>query len=497
MFDRVLEQPRVILVCAFALFLLPALSLFQSRWVEDESWYAIPAYNLLQEGSLRNITFFSHADPLQLDVRPPAMCLAMAASFKVFGLGVIQSRLPSLIAALGVILLTFLLGAELGSPALGSLAALLVSCDTFLFLAARCARPEAPEAFCGVLAVWLYFVSRRRDSVGLAALSGLSIGLAMNFHVNGLAAALVVGGLLIVEFKWRFLTRRRFWATVGAAFLCLVPDLYFLATSAEVRSAADDLYMSRATVPFSTKLMEEGFRYATYIGLTKIGSPNWSVPVRLPVALLALAALFTVFRKNRPLGISLLTMLLPTAAWWLYLVNKSSRYFVALGPILAIAVAAAAIEWSRDLKWRRWVVPACFLFAGSQFAGNLLLVYTYRAADVNQVGAQLRELIPAGHSTWGGITFWIPLHDRQFFSYVRASVKDEVETLHSEYWILNDRVMMMGEGQGGAYADWKELREDANHYAEAHGKLVGKVSNSFYGDLLVYRITYPTTARGL
>ena len=41
---------------AMFLFLLQELPLFKARWVEDESWYTIPAYTLLQEGHLRNPT---------------------------------------------------------------------------------------------------------------------------------------------------------------------------------------------------------------------------------------------------------------------------------------------------------------------------------------------------------------------------------------------------------------------------------------------------------
>ena len=45
---RINESKRLLLAAACLMFLLQALPLFETRRVEDESWYAIPAYNFIQ-----------------------------------------------------------------------------------------------------------------------------------------------------------------------------------------------------------------------------------------------------------------------------------------------------------------------------------------------------------------------------------------------------------------------------------------------------------------
>src|ERR1022692_4573047 len=129
MFARIAEKPWIVLLLASFLFLLQALPLFQTRWVEDDSWYSIVAYSYLQTGQLRHITF-NPDDVRTLDSRPPLMTFVLAASFKLLGVGIWQARVPSLLFALGTVWVTFFVGLELGGAAIGALAALLAACDT-------------------------------------------------------------------------------------------------------------------------------------------------------------------------------------------------------------------------------------------------------------------------------------------------------------------------------------------------------------------------------
>jgi hypothetical protein len=61
-----------------------------------------------------------------------------------------------------------------------------------------------------------------------------------------------------------------------------------------------------------------------------------------------------------------------------------------------------------------------------------------------------------------------------------------VAELRPQCMILYDRVMVHGSG----YTDWATLHEKLTGFVHSHGTLAGRVSNEFYGDLEVYRITY-------
>jgi 4-amino-4-deoxy-L-arabinose transferase-like glycosyltransferase len=95
--------------------------MFSTRWVEDESWYAVTAHTLLNRGELRIPIFQEGAPNAKVDVRPPLTFIVMAGFFKVLGTNLYSARLPFLLSGLACILLSYLLGCETG-PAVGGTA---------------------------------------------------------------------------------------------------------------------------------------------------------------------------------------------------------------------------------------------------------------------------------------------------------------------------------------------------------------------------------------
>src|SRR5664280_438936 len=98
----------ILLSVVLGMSLLDQIPMAHTRWVEDESFYGDAGKTLLQEGRLRLSTFPPADSMARVDTRPPAMSWALALSFKLFGVGLWQARLPSYIARTGAILLVFL-----------------------------------------------------------------------------------------------------------------------------------------------------------------------------------------------------------------------------------------------------------------------------------------------------------------------------------------------------------------------------------------------------
>src|SRR5579871_4281574 len=190
---------RFLVVASCLLLLAQTLPYFESRWVEDESWYSIPAYTFMRTGELRNPTFPPTDSEAIADVRPPLMPLSLAFFFRILGVNVFAARIGELSAAVATLLAVYAIGKSLGRPDAGALAALALAGDNFLFLAARTARPEAWVTFTCTLGLLLLIRSKMPPSALMACGSGVAVGIACNYHVAaiGYAAGMVL--LLIYD----------------------------------------------------------------------------------------------------------------------------------------------------------------------------------------------------------------------------------------------------------------------------------------------------------
>jgi hypothetical protein len=380
------------------------------------------------------------------------------------------------------------LGVALGMPEAGAIAALLMSVDNTLFLAARTTRPEALVAFFGTLSVLFYFLSRSRESTGLAALCGLFLGISFNYHVNGLAIAASIGLLLIGEFGWGVWRQKRTWAIVLVSAATLVPFAIWLSADPIHWQAFEELYGRGQTVSLADVVHSEAIRYRDYLGFSnqRLHLFKYGIPLRLHVIVLFLVSLGVLARKRRNLFWTILALLIPSLVMWTKEVNPSARFFVIVAPYLALAAGAAfsLLERTRD---RALLATLCILVFVTQAAGNLFILTEYRKADYPSVTRQLRSVIPPDARVYGAITFFMALHDRVYYSWNRTPFDYAIRNLGVDYLILNDRVLV--EGSGFGKDDWKLVRERANEFVRDHAILAGRVPSRFYGDLEIYRVT--------
>jgi 4-amino-4-deoxy-L-arabinose transferase-like glycosyltransferase len=473
----------VLLAIGLALF---QVTVFPSaRWVEDESWYSIPAHTYLVEGTLRNPTF-AHTDlESKADVRPPAMPLALSLSFALFGTNPVAARVPSILASVAIVLLTFLIGRDLLGPAGGMVAAALVATDNFLVISGRTARPESLVTACCLLAVWLYLLTRHHNRGVLHLLSGLAAGLSVNFHVIGLPVVAGIGALYLWQGGGlRALARPGAWLFALGFVATLIPFAVRVSADPVKREAFHEMYGRGERTTWGEKIAKERNRYADFVGVGSVRFPLLGkFPVRLTVALILLGALGTLFFLKRDIFVVLVLLTAPHLLFWIYLVNGTSRYFTLVAPLFAMLMAGA---WM--YSHGRLALVGVVLLGVTQLAGNLLLLRSFRNADYSGLGARLQALIPPNESVYGAITFWMALHDRTYYCYDRTDAQYAEEQFRPSYVIFNDRVMVRGSGYGSD--SHAELRSKLGDWIRRSGTLAGKVPDPFYGKLEVYRMTY-------
>lgn len=470
---------------ACVVFLAQELPLLHTRWGADENFTSIPATTLVNEGRFRLPIYAS--DKTQETVNqqiwgyPPAMPLLLQVPFRLFGIGPVQARSVTVLGGLGVIVMVFLLARQWVSPAAGVVASLLVAMDNMVWLAGRCVRPDIYVAFLILAAFWIYQLSRERNSRWLAFNAGLCIGISFSFHPNTLAAAAAIGLMFLIDLRGRVWRDARPWLYAVGVIVAVLPYWLWMHSDALHTESWTLAYGIRAKTTFMENLRREFLgRYGDFI----------QFPLRLHVALLIVASIVTLWFKNRRLLSRLAVIILPYMLLWLYAYNKNVRYFVILTPLFAIAVAGAAVSFSPG-QLRGWAVTTVLILYGcSQMLGNYYLMYKDRGADYPKMTRDLCAVVPPGASVYAAIDLWMALHDRQFYGYERTPFEYAVANLKPTYMILNDRTMKGG--WRGHYGDeYAELRTKANAYVREHGELVGRLPYQFYGDLEVYRVTYP------
>jgi len=480
-------RSAVLLACF--IFLLQATPLLNTRWVEDENWYGSIGYTLHTEGRMRNPVFPDTDIESHVDAHPPGLALTIAADAAIFGTGAAQFRISSIMAGLGLVLASFLLGAELMGPAAGALAALLAATDTFILVTSRTVRPEVYVACFATLAVWLFFRARRADSTFLTLLSGLFVGLAMNFHPNGIAIFASLGLLLLFEFRIRILRAPRFWAFVAGGVLAMVPFVTWVVSGPERMQAFHQLWGRGSQMTAGMLINFEKARYSDFLGL---GSTRVPLPVPLPVRIHIVAAIaiaaFLLWRSNRKLLGEMLVLTMPSMLFWTVQVNPASRFFAILAPYIVVVLVAGAIEFGKSAARLRIAMAVLFVIALSQIAANAFFIWRARPADYRAVASGLRAIVPPGAKVYGALTFWLAFYDEPYLSYNRMPL-DYALRHGAQYLITNDRVLMNGTGYGDNM--FALLRDQIIAFTHSRCQLVGKVPNSFYGDLEIYRVLDP------
>lgn len=480
-------RPPVVLAFACLLLGIQCLTFPRTRFVEDEGWNSDISMTWMREGRLRMSSFPVNVSG-QVDARPPLLAFAMGETFRWLGAGVLQARLSSILAGVGVVIVAYFLGMEWGGAWAAWIAALLMACDNFLLVTARSARPEPHTTLFACLGILLCYISRRKDSAWWSFLAAVSIGIAINFHPLGIGFALAGGALLVMELRGAVLWSRRAWSYLLGLVISIAPYGLWMASDEAHRAGFRATYMSHAVgSSLWHRLAGETERLSDFVGLGSQRVPlPFHIPYRLHIVLIIAGALVYLFRKRPRLAGEIAVLLGINFLWWVFMVNKSPRYITTLAPVLVAVVSMALAAAAKDARWRRPAIAVGLLFGVSQLAGNAFLLYRYRNADYEAVTRGLRAAIPAGAPAYGIITFYLALNDRTYYSYDRTPFAYAVANLRPGYLILYDRVMMHGSGRGED--DYRELRNQATEFVKAHATLAARVSNGFYGDLEVYRV---------
>jgi len=500
--DVVTKQHKLILVAIILGFLILQSFKFGHRWVDDESWYTMPIPSIQNEGRFRIPTLPGGDEFWPV---PPLLTYSQALIDTITPLTPVTARLVPLIAGAFSILAVFLLTRRLYGNNIALLAAFFIAADNLIFLAARIIRPEALVTVFFLFA--LYFtVKSLNKNLGIKelTLAGLFSALAFCSHPNGLLAPLCIGAIFLFSYgvKIDFFKKS---LVSGIAFITfMLPFVFWVIyydgpnEFANFKHSWLENYGRHSETDsgtFSTLInlvsAEINGRYKDFIhspfrihiaivslGLMIVSLLSKNSTNRLIAGLAVLQLLFFIFVNNSNPSVRYMAVFVPLiailAAYWCYQLYQTSTLNMA---------NALQFKWLTDTKA---IIAALIFFSMgvSQVAGNAVYLWKFRHADYEEVITELRAVIPEKSIIYGGMAFWLGLREHQYVPYMRTSWQQALQQYNPDIIIMDDWVM----AEGGSEGEWYSLKVELDAYLTQHGKLLGEVSNSFYGNMKIYQL---------
>jgi 4-amino-4-deoxy-L-arabinose transferase-like glycosyltransferase len=214
----------LILLLGYVLLTIPFLSVSPPTWF-DEGLLSEVAWHLVEEGKFAQPLWSGYLDYETFSTHPNYLYyFFLAISFKLFGLGVFQARLVSVIS--GFFLITFLhyFVRRVWSNRMANITTILLVLNPLFILSARIARQEMLTTLFSFLCVGLLILGIKEKKSLLTFVAGIFGTLTILTHLNGLF--ICFAGLMLIVINDLFLAKKRTsimeWKTWKSSF-------YFLA----------------------------------------------------------------------------------------------------------------------------------------------------------------------------------------------------------------------------------------------------------------------------
>jgi 4-amino-4-deoxy-L-arabinose transferase-like glycosyltransferase len=496
---------------------------------DDEVWVMSAAYKLAEEGVFGSDMFagFFHADERYF-FNMPLHHFAVAASFKLFGAGILEARLVGVLYGVATLVLSYLLARRVYGIAAGGLTLALLlflrlnmGFDTGLplqELSSNMRYDLAPVPF--LLTAVLILLGGA--TLLRVALVGLLIGIATLLQFYGVFLLPVAVAFLWLEALPRQERMKLIGALVGAAALVGLPYGVYILSDYEDFAGQAGTIDRRAdfTDPafYVDNLIDEGDRFARPLAipfafsevpagqdpfltqpqqvpaleaLLRRPSAKAGVLLGLPIALAFFGwrALKQDSRADRLLllclgGLVVQYALLESAKFYIY--------WVPVVPFLCIGIAAASLwllrQWRRDalgslLAAGTAAVLLFFLLEGS--AARLNGLRTAQDAPGHaDLASSIREHVPTGSRVIGATSLWWGLRDSDYRSYFlffyltrpdagehKRTLPEFVDEFDAEYIVLTRVASNELEKNLSSrdLADWRAVLEGATRVTRLEG----------------------------
>ena len=222
-----------IIFVTWALVYLPALS--QPGLLDDaDSIHAEAAREML----LNHNWVTLYVNGIRYLEKSPLMYWCVAVSYKLFGVGDWQTRLPLALSVLGLALCAFMFGRRFQSVEAGFYAALILTTSPGIFVYTRFLIPDAIVAMWLTLCLYFFLIAHQQEKPSRWACWGFAVTVALNVLTKSLIGLAFPGMIIFVFFllagNFKKLRAMRPWSS-ALVFLIVAAPWHILAA---IRSPA-------------------------------------------------------------------------------------------------------------------------------------------------------------------------------------------------------------------------------------------------------------------
>lgn len=427
--------------------------------------------------------------------------LSTAISFRLFGFGLFQGRIVSLVWGGLLLWATFLAGRRLYGPVGAAIAVLLLAVSEPFLVSSHMVRPDIVVAALVMAALYSALRGLQQGGWIWHPAAGLLLGLGFDVHPNTVAFVPMVGLCYLLRYGRRAIRSREGWLFVGGLVLGamyyagvrIVPDPRQYAESFGYWVGVDKRPPIVAGGLWAAVQAELG-RWGQYFGQNRLAE----------LALLAIGAAAAAWRTVRdrdshPLWRMdpLLGGLLVALAIFTVLVSsKTEFYLILFFPMLVLLAAAAIAQVGSTLGGSRLVASGLLVVlavSAMGFEDNsedvVEAASDVRDHDYGALSAQLQERIPPGSKVVAPPTYWIGLADPPYYvDFVDFSVWERVRRERNVSWpdflrdIDPEYVILDSKARS-------DVTNRAGRFMEANADLVGQIKDwKPYGDIQVWRM---------
>ena len=390
--------------CALLLSVASALAFpclgAPSLWDDDEGVNAECAREMAEVGT-RIVPLFNWE---LRTAKPVFLYWLLQISYSSLGVDEFAARLPSALAFLGSVLLTYELGRRMFDAATGLLAGLIAASTLELVKLGHAATPDSMLLFFVLLYFWAFWRGSEGGGRGWYLPCGAASALAMlTKGPVGLAIpAAIVGAYFLWHRELRRMLDRRMIGGVLVWIFVAVP--WYALVTAETKGEWTTAFFMKEHLGRSAEPMENhGGPWVYYLGAAVLFSAPWSS--------FLVATLKDAWNRARIDGPErravrfLVIWVAVVFAAFTPLATKLPHYIAPAYPALAILTASYLVRWMRgDIEMPRWArVSAVAGFALTGSAVMLAMLIGGGAIPVGEFASKVRVFPGLAEWAWIGL----------------------------------------------------------------------------------------------